>query len=406
MNLDSHISPMGDQPRRLIVLGSTGSIGTNVLNVVRHLHERKLARFEIVGLATGSRVDDLAAQAAEFDVESCAIASNEHGDAFDGVAHVFTGDDAARELVEAIAQPGDMVVGAMVGAAGIPATLAAIERGCHIALANKETLVAAGDVVLPAVHRKKVALLPIDSEHSALFQCVVGAEDKRQIGRLVITASGGPFRTWDADTIREATVEQALNHPTWDMGRKVTIDSASMMNKALEILEAHWLFDLPGDQIEAIVHPQSIVHGFAEFVDGSVLAQMGPPDMRTPIQVALTWPDRFDGCSTRLDWTTLRQLDFEPVDRERFPAVGLAYDVLQSGGTAGAVFNAANEVAVDAFLHRRIQFGQIAETVAETLQQSDIQPVSSLDDVLEADRASRELAGRLLEHSLTVAQRE
>ncbi len=222
----------------------------------------------------------------------------------------------------------------------------------------------------------------------------------------MITASGGPFRTWSAEAIREATVEQALNHPTWDMGRKVTIDSASMMNKALEILEAHWLFDLPGDQIDAIVHPQSVVHGFAEFVDGSVLAQMGPPDMRTPIQIAITWPDRFAGCSTRLDWTTLRKLDFEPVDCVRFPAVQMAYDVLRAGGTAGAAFNAANEVAVEAFLDRRIQFGQIAETVAETLQQSDIQPVTSLDDVLDADRASRELASRLLENSLTIAQRQ
>ena len=390
--------------RRLIILGSTGSIGTNTLEVARHLREVGFAEFDIVGLAAGANHERLIEQANAFDVPHVALAN---GNGIDGQAcglksgtRRFTGEDAAAQLIEEVARPGDLVVGAMVGAAGIPATLAAIERGCDIALANKETLVAAGEIVMPLVRRKGVHLLPVDSEHSAIFQCLQGpASDDaagRSIGRVVITASGGPFRTWPLEKMERATVEEALNHPTWSMGRKVTLDSASLMNKALELIEAHWLFDLPSSKIDAIIHPSSIVHSFVEFGDGSVLAQLGPPDMKTPIQYALTWPDRAAGSSRRMDWTALRSLEFEPVDHDRFGAIRLAHRVIERGGTAGAIFNAANEAAAEAFLDGRIGFLEITELVRFALDNLPIVTVRALADVLDADRAARELvAGRI-----------
>ncbi|TVQ56786.1 MAG: 1-deoxy-D-xylulose-5-phosphate reductoisomerase [Phycisphaerales bacterium] len=385
--------------RRLIILGSTGSIGTNTLEVARHLREVGFAEFDIVGLAAGANHELLIEQANAFDVRNVALAN---GNGINGSAcglksdtRRFTGDDAAVQLIEEVARPGDLIVGAMVGAAGIPATLAAIERGCDIALANKETLVAAGEIVMPLVKQKGVHLLPVDSEHSAIFQCVQGQTmdeaPGRSIERLVITASGGPFRTWSRDQLERATVDEALNHPTWNMGRKVTLDSASLMNKALELIEAHWLFDLPSSRIDAIIHPPSIVHSFVEFVDGSVLAQLGPPDMKTPIQYALTWPDRAPGCSKRMDWTALTALEFEPIDHDRFGAIKLAHRVIEQGGTAGAVFNAANEAAAEAFLDGRIAFLEITELVRSALDHVPIKPVRQLSDVLDADRAAREL---------------
>jgi 1-deoxy-D-xylulose-5-phosphate reductoisomerase len=291
----------------------------------------------------------------------------------------------------------------------------------RIGLANKETLVAAGEWVTPLVRQHNVELIPVDSEHSAIFQCLeasravpgpgapgpgvpgrdagaagLGDEPARGVKRIVLTASGGPFREASKQQIENATVAEALNHPTWNMGPKITIDSATMMNKALEIIEAHWLFGLPSEQIEVIVHPQSIVHSFVEFEDNSVLAQLGPPDMRTPIQYALTWPDRPTGCSRALDWPTLSKLDFEPPDLARFPALRLAYDVVDAGGTAGATFNAANEAAVAAFLDGRIRFGRIVELVAEALAAFPAVPVQSLDCVYDADRQARQyVAGKI-----------
>ncbi len=397
--------------RRLVVLGCTGSIGCNTLHVARHLGER----LRVVGLAAGANVDRLTEQAREFNVQHLALAD---GNGCDPLRHalpqatVHHGPDALVELIDSV--EADVLVGAVVGSAGLPATCRAIERGWTIALANKETLVAAGELVVPLARQHHVDLLPIDSEHSAIFQCLQGSEKPiansekdrgspsetpirhspfaigyPQVKRIVLTASGGPFRTASAQTIANATVEQALAHPTWAMGRKITIDSATMMNKALEIIEAHWLFGLGGDQIDVIVHPQSIAHSFVEFADHSILAQLGTPDMRTPIQYALTWPDRAPGSSTPLDWSALTQLDFQQPDFERFPALKLAYRVIDAGGTSGAVLNAANEVAVAAFLERRIRFGRITELVAEALDAIDPTPITRLDDVLAADAAAR-----------------
>ncbi|MCA9285254.1 MAG: 1-deoxy-D-xylulose-5-phosphate reductoisomerase [Phycisphaerales bacterium] len=377
--------------RRLIILGSTGSIGTSTLEAVEHL-EGAGVQFEVVGLAAGRNASLAGEQAQRFGVRHLAIVER-NGERPCGAAPTFEGPDAALRMVESVAQPGDLVVGAMVGAAGLAPTLAAIDRGCDIALANKETLVAAGELVMPLVRERGVHLLPVDSEHSAIFQCLQSGRSIDEVRRLVITASGGPFRTWPVERVHAATVEEALDHPTWNMGRKVTIDSASMMNKALEMIEAHWLFGLPSERIEPIIHPQSIVHSFVEFVDGSTIAQLSPPDMRLPIQYALTWPERLDGCARRMDWDSFRRLDFEAVDTAKFPAVDLARRVMVEGGTAGAVFNAANEVAVEAFLERRIAFGQIPELVAEAMDQVSVVPVRTLADIDTADAAAREVVG-------------
>ena len=381
---------MRDEPIRLIVLGSTGSIGVSTLEVVEHLEQATHRRCEVVALVAGRNAATLAAQARRHRPVAIGLADDslraELGDV--GGASIHLGEDAALEIVEAYARPGDVVMGAMVGAAGIAPTMSAIRKGCRIALANKETLVAAGSLVMAEIATRNGTILPVDSEHSALFQAMRSGE-RRELRRVVLTASGGPFRTWPLERLRGATIADALAHPTWKMGRKVTIDSASLMNKALEVIEAHWLFGLPADRIEAIVHPQSVVHGFAEFVDGSVIAQLSPPDMKMPIQCALTHPERVEGCATRLDWTRLRGLEFEPVDRDRFPAIDLAGEVIRRGGSAGAVFNAANEVAVEAFLAGRIGFTRIHELVAETLDALPAQPLRSLDDVAAADAAAR-----------------
>ncbi len=379
------------EPRRLIVLGSTGSIGTATLEVVAHLNATEGPRYQVAGLAAGGNAALLAEQAAAFGVQDVAVASAEAAARLPAGLRAARGPDAALELVERIARPGDMVMAAIVGVAGLAPVLAAIERGCHIALANKETLVAAGAVVREAVTRRRVELLPVDSEHSAVFQCL-RAGTVREVERLVLTASGGPFRTWSADRTANATVAEALRHPTWQMGRKVTIDSASLMNKGLEVIEAHWLFDLPSSRIDAIVHPQSIVHSFVEFRDGSTIAQLSPPSMKLPIQYALTWPDRVAGCCPTIGWAGMRALEFEPVDHERFPAIRLAKRVIDAGGSAGAVFNAANEVAVEAFVEGTLRFGEIPSIVAEALDALEAGPAGTLAEVLAADRAARDFA--------------
>ena len=334
----------------------------------------------------------LALQLCSSGVEHVAIADETVAAEVGEVANVYAGPDAATQLVEAVAGSGDLLLGAIVGAAGLPATLAAIERGCDVALANKETLVAAGELVMPLVRDRGTVLLPVDSEHSAIAQCLRSGRSADEVRRLVLTASGGPFRTWSRERMAAAVPADALAHPTWSMGRKITIDSATMMNKALEVIEAHWLFGLPAERIEVVVHPQSVVHSFVEFLDGSVLAQLGPPDMRTPIQYALTWPERWDGCSRTLDWATFRRLDFEPVDHGRFPAVELAFEVVRRGGTAGAIFNAANEEAVAAFLEGTIGIPGISQVVRDVLDGLASGPVRTLDDVQRADRAARSLA--------------
>lgn len=395
------------RPRRVIVLGCTGSIGTNTLHVIEHLNAIHPGTLEIVGLAAGSSATKLFEQARRHGVHSLALA--EQPDCTDAPSgtELFTGSDAAWRLVESV--EADIVVAAIVGSAGLSAVVSAIERGCDIALANKETLVAAGEIIMPLATKHGSHIFPVDSEHSAIFQCLQSRRAESHtnrmpptsmnldhIRRIVLTASGGPFRTWPLERIASATVEQALSHPTWKMGAKITIDSASMTNKALEIIEARWLFNLESERIDVIVHPQSIIHSFVEFDDGSVLAQLGAPDMRTPIQYALTWPARPEGCANRIDWSTLAQLDFEPPDEQRFPALRLARRVIETGGTSGAIFNAANEVAVAAFLDGRIAFGRISQLAADTLDAIDARAARSLDEVFTADRRAREHVRSLL----------
>lgn len=393
---------MHPRRRRLIVLGSTGSIGVNTLAVVDHLHRIGAASFEVVGLAAGSNHELLCEQAQTWSVKAVALAECTDPNAIRTLrefGQFLTGPDAAVELIDAVAQPGDLVVGAIVGVAGLPAIVRAIERGCDIALANKETLVAAGAIVMPLVRERGVSLIPVDSEHSAVFQCMQAGRTPQEVQRVILTASGGPFRTWSAERLARATIEEALNHPTWSMGDKVTIDSASLMNKALEVIEAHWLFDLPAEKIDVLVHPQSIVHSLVEFVDGSVIAQMNPPDMKLPIQYALTWPDRRSGSSRALNLADVKRLEFEAVDAERFPAIGLAEQAITRGGNAGAVLNAANEAAVDAFRRGRITFDRIARLVAGALETVPANAVRTLDDCLDADRAAREWVDAQLETS-------
>jgi 1-deoxy-D-xylulose-5-phosphate reductoisomerase len=385
--------------RRLIVLGSTGSIGTATLEVVAHLNALPRAdashHLEIIGLAAGRNAPRLAQQARDFGVGHLALQDASAAAALDGCGSVRSGPDAALRLIQDVARPGDLVVAAMVGFAGLAPALAALEIGCTVALANKETLVAAGSLMTAAARRAGTELLPVDSEHSGLAQCLrSGAAD--EIARVVLTASGGPFRAWSREQTADATVEQALNHPTWSMGPKVTIDSATLMNKALEIIEAHWLFALPADRIDAIVHPQSVVHALIEYADGSVIAQLSPPDMRLPIQAALCWPRRCDGAARKLDWTRLRSLEFHPIDEDRFPAVALARQVIHQGGTAGAVFNAANEAAVQAFLERRLRFGDIGAVIRDTMASVPAQPIRTLADVEAADDAARRHAQSIL----------
>lgn len=390
----------GSQTRRLILLGSTGSIGVSTLQTVAHLADTNAQQFEIAGLATGSRAEDLAHQARVSGTQCVALADPSGIDALSNIRQVHVGPEAATQLVNEIGRPGDLVVAAMVGSAGLPPVLAAIERGCDIALANKETLVAAGDLVIPLARDKGVSLLPVDSEHSAIFQCLRGGRSRDEIKRIILTASGGPFRTWTRQQIDNATVDEALNHPTWNMGPKITIDSATLMNKALEVIEAHWLFGLPAERIDVLVHPQSIIHGMVEFTDGSVIAQLGPPDMRTPIQLALTWPHRRDGCSRTMNWRDLRRLDFEPVDEDRFGSIGLARRVIEAEGTSGAILNAANEEAVAAFLDGRIGFTQITRLVEAALDTINPGPIGCLADVMDADASARRfVAERIMEGS-------
>ncbi|MBU3728145.1 MAG: 1-deoxy-D-xylulose-5-phosphate reductoisomerase [Phycisphaerales bacterium] len=393
-------TPRASDERRLWILGSTGSIGESAIDVITHLDPAAGVRYRVAGLAAGRNGGRLAEQARALGAPVVAVAD---ADAAEDLRRelpsgttLLCGADAAQQMIESHAQRGDMVLAAMVGAAGIAPVMAAIGRGCDIALANKETLVAAGAIVMSAADRAGVQLLAVDSEHSAVAQCMRSGQGEREVARVVLTASGGPFRTATREQIMSATVEQALRHPTWSMGRKISIDSATMMNKALEVVEAHWLFGLDADRIDAIVHPQSIVHSFVEFTDGSVIAQLSPPDMRLPIQYALTAPARAPGRATRMDWRTLGSLAFEPVDHDRFPAISLAWRAIRAGGTAGAVLNAANEAAVDAFCAGHLRFGEIAEVVAAALDSITPTPVRSLADVYSADAAARAfVAGRL-----------
>ena len=352
--------------KRLAILGSTGSVGEQTLSVVEEFPDR----YRAVALAAGRNIDKLADQIRRHHPDLVAVAEPAGADLLRHKLGNRAGDvriEVGERGLEAVAvHDADLVVASLVGAVGLGPTLAAIRAGRDIALANKEVMVTAGALVLREVQTHGVALLPVDSEHSAIFQCLSGqrAED---VSRVILTCSGGPFRTWRADEIERATLEDALNHPNWDMGPKITIDSATLMNKGLEVIEARWLFDVPSERIDVVVHPQSIVHSLVEFTDSSVIAQLGLPDMRVPIVVALAYPGRLPVDVPRLDLAQIGQLDFEAPDRKRFPCLDLAYAALQADEAAPAVLNAANEVAVAAFLEGRVAFPTIAAANAAVL---------------------------------------
>jgi 1-deoxy-D-xylulose-5-phosphate reductoisomerase len=381
-------------PRRVTVLGSTGSVGCSTVDLL--LRDRE--SFTVEALAAGSNVALLVEQALALRpafvalADPSARAALEAGLAGTGIQFAV----GPQAVIEAAERPADWVMAAIVGAAGLSPTLAAIRRGAIVALANKECLVCAGDLVLAETKRSGATLLPVDSEHSAIFQ-VFDFAQREGIERIILTASGGPFREADLAHMGKVTPAEALAHPNWDMGAKISIDSATMMNKGLELIEAHYLFDIPESRIDVLVHPQSVIHSMVSYIDGSVLAQLGTPDMRTPIAYALGWPRRIATPAARLDLAALSRLTFEQPDPKRFPALRLARTALQSGGGAPTILNAANEVAVQHFLDRRIGFLDIADIVEETLAVVDGGRATSLAEILELDRQSRDRAGRLVE---------
>ena len=381
--------------RGITVLGATGSVGASTLDLITRAPENwrvhaLTANRNAVGLAKAAR-----AVGAELAVVADEGAYAALKDALAGSGIEAAAGGAA--LCDAAQRPAEVVLSAIVGAAGLPPTLAAVERGATLAIANKETLVCAGDLVRGAALKSGAVLLPVDSEHNAIFQVFDHARPER-VTRIIVTASGGPFRTASIETMRGATPQQACNHPVWSMGAKISVDSATLMNKGLELIEAHHLFPVTPDQLEVIVHPQSVVHSFVEYIDGSMLAQLGTPDMRTPIGYCLAWPERMATPSARLDLAAVGRLDFEAPDFDRFPALGLACAALRAGGSAPAVLNAANEIAVAAFLGGRIGFLDIAAIVADTLDCLEAAPVASLDEVIAIDGRARIEATRLLSH--------
>lgn len=402
MTQAAQLSEVLTQPARRSVslLGATGSVGASTLDLIG----RNADAFKVVALTAKTNVAELACNARRFGAQTAVIAEESlYGELKSALAGTDVRPAAgAAALVEAAMEPADCIVAAISGAAGLAASLAAVRQGRRLALANKECLVAAGDLFMNEVRRSGTELLPVDSEHSAVFQALAG-ESQSGIERIVLTASGGPFRTWPVEALAEATPEQALRHPNWSMGDKITIDSATLMNKGLELIEAYHLFPVEPDQLDAIVHPQSIVHCLVEYRDGSVLAHMAEPDMRTPIAYALSWPRRMSTPTPRLDLVKLASLTFEAPDLKRFPAFALAKSALREGGLAPTVLNAANEVAVEAFLDRRIGFMDIARIVEKTLHRSihclSGRPASDLDEVLAIDAEARELARDVMGHS-------
>ena len=379
----------------IVILGSTGSIGTQALDVISRMPDR----FRVVGLAAGSNVGLLAEQINKFRPKVASLASKEAASRLRNMAIPGTMilDSDSHQGLKAMVERDDvqLVLNAIVGAAGILPTLAAIEAGKDVALANKETLVAAGNVVMAAIQKHEVQLLPVDSEHCAIFQCLQSVNG-RYLHRVILTASGGPFRQRTKKELERATIKEALAHPTWEMGGKITIDSATLMNKGLEVIEAHWLFDVSADAIDVIVHPQSIIHSLVELDDGSVLAQLGVADMRLPIQYALTYPERLPTPVPTLSLTDVGNLEFEPPDTDRFPCLQLAYDALRAGGTFPAVLNAANEVAVAAFLEGRIGFMDIPRLVNDALEQHSSVAQPDIEDILKVDAAIRKQLMNLL----------
>ncbi len=385
--------------KNISILGSTGSIGVNTLDIVA----RNPARFRVVALAAGTNLSLLKRQIDRFKPEIVSVVDEEYAGRLreilrnPAVPKVVSGDDGYREV--ASLKKTDMVVSAISGAAGLSPTIEAINAGKDIALANKETMVMAGEIVVAEAASRGVKILPVDSEHSAIFQCLRG-HNKEEVKRLVLTASGGPFLNLPLERFEHVTLADALKHPNWEMGRKITIDSASMMNKALEIIEARWLFDMDIDKIAVCVHPQSIVHSMVEYIDGSVIAQLGVPDMRGPISYALSYPERLPGAVEPPDLSSIGALDFIKPDHARFPALELAYVAAERGGSAPAVLNASNEVAVEAFIEGKIRFVDIVPIVKEVLDSCGTQEITRVGDVFAADHRGRVRTGEVIENKV------
>ncbi len=376
-------------PKRVIILGSTGSIGCSALDVAANLP----VEFDIVALTASSNWKKMATHVERHRPNTAVLI--DPGAAEQLAAHLRThgSDTTIRSGADALVRlvkdtDCDFVLSAIVGVAGLPATLEAVQRGLAVGLANKESLVVAGELMVSAAAASGAKLLPVDSEHSAIYQCLQAGRPE-EVRRIVLTASGGPFRTWSADQMKAATWEDAMRHQTWNMGPKITIDSATMMNKALEIVEAKWLFGIEPDRIEVVIHPESIIHSMVDYLDGSVVAQMGHPDMRTPIQYAMTYPRRLAGCGDRLDFSKIGGMQFEPPDDERFPALQIGHDVARSGGTAGAAMNAANEAAVEAFRDGRIGFLDIVPVVKDCLDRHQYDKHPSLTTLMTVDAWAR-----------------
>ena len=379
--------------RKICILGSTGSIGTQALQVI----EEHSDLFEAYVLTAGNNADLLISQARKFVPCAVVIADESKYDHVrealaDLPIQVYAGSEALCQVVAM--EPVDMVLTALVGFSGLRPTIAAIKAGKPIALANKETLVVAGELITALCQEYNVPMLPVDSEHSAIFQSLMGEESP--IEKIILTASGGPFRKFTLDEMKDVTAAQALKHPNWDMGAKITIDSASMMNKGFEVIEAKWLFDVDADRIQVVVHPQSIVHSAVQFQDGAVKAQLGAPDMRVPIQLAMSYPVRLESSFPRIDWWDMQDLTFERPDLERFPCLAMAYEAIRRGGNAACVVNAANEVVNLAFRQGKCGFLQMAEVIAETLERVPYIKEPSLEDYLETDRIARITAAELL----------
>ena len=379
------------------ILGATGSIGRQTLDVLA----RNPERYRVLGLTAGHRWRELAEHCLTWRPRFAALADEQAAEALrnhlrEAGSHtqVLAGHAGVAEV--AALQEADTVVAAIVGAAGVRPTLAAVEAGKKILLANKETLVVTGALFMEAVKRHGATLLPVDSEHNAIFQCLPAEGVGPGVRGLLLTASGGPFRGWTREQLTAVTPEQAVCHPNWDMGPKISVDSATLMNKGLEYIEACWLFDVAPERIDVVIHPQSVVHSMVEYLDGSVLAQMGTPDMRTPIACALSWPERIESGASSLDFATLSGLDFQAPDNDAFPCLGLARQAMEEGGAATAVLNAANEEAVAAFLDRRLGFNAIGAVVEETLQRTPSSRCADVDAVMDVDARARDLARSLI----------
>jgi 1-deoxy-D-xylulose-5-phosphate reductoisomerase len=377
------------RPKNIAILGSTGSIGRNSIEVIANFPDQ----FKVSYLTVNNNVDGLSEQVRRLKPKGVVVldrlSAEECKKRFDGATEVLAGEQGLLDIVQR--DDVDVVISSLVGFAGLKPTVAAIKAKKKIALANKETLVVAGEIIMELVKETSGTLIPIDSEHSAIFQCLVG-ESAASVGKIILTASGGPFLNTPKDVLKKATVEQALNHPNWKMGNKVTIDSATLMNKGLEVIEARWLFDVSPGIIDVVIHPQSIIHSMVEFIDGSVKAQLGVPDMKIPIQYALTYPDRAPSNFGRVDFPKLKEMTFFPPDLKRFQCLELAYDALNEGGTMPAALNAANEIAVKRFLEGRISFLQIPETICRTMEKHPVMKRPDLDDIAAADGSARRFA--------------